>query len=105
VGRDAQGGRRRWINNPLVRFLEYNVEGSVASGLFVIESARSPGEVKFVREAYRVAVHHVYARHLTGFCKTQCRVFSKFRFRDFAGREIPASSITGKTPKAVAAAI
>ncbi|MFZ0496847.1 MAG: adenylosuccinate synthetase [Methylocella sp.] len=49
-----------WVNNALVRFIEDNVGGPAASGFFVIDSARIPGQVKSVREAYGTAVHHIH---------------------------------------------
>lgn len=49
-----------WVNNALVQFIEDNVGGPAASGFFVINSARIPGQVKSVREAYGTAVHHIH---------------------------------------------
>ncbi len=54
----ADGGA--WVKNALVRFIEANVEGPSASGFFVIDSARIPGQVRAVRDAYRTAVHHIH---------------------------------------------
>ncbi len=49
-----------WVKNALVRFIEDNVRGPAASGFFVIDSARIPGQVKSIREAYGTAVHHIH---------------------------------------------
>lgn len=49
-----------WVKNALVRFIEDNVGGPTASGFFVIDSARIPGQVKAVRDAYGSAVHHIH---------------------------------------------
>lgn len=49
-----------WVKNALVRFIEDNVGGPAASGFFVIDSARIPGQVKAVRDAYGTAVHHIH---------------------------------------------
>ena len=49
-----------WVKNALVRFIEDNVGGPAASGLFVIDSARISGQVKAVRDAYGTAVHHIH---------------------------------------------
>jgi adenylosuccinate synthase len=49
-----------WVKNSLVRFIEDNVGGPTASGFFVIDSARIPGQVKSIREAYGTAVHHIH---------------------------------------------
>lgn len=54
----ADGGA--WVKNALVRFIEDNVGGPAATGFFVIDSARIPGQVRAVREAYGVAVHHIH---------------------------------------------
>ena len=54
----ADGGA--WVKNALVRFIEDNVGGPAASGLFVIDSARIPGQVRAIREAYGTAVHHIH---------------------------------------------
>ncbi len=54
----ADGGA--WVKNALVRFIEDNVGGTAASGFFVIDSARIPGQVAAIREAYGTAVHHVH---------------------------------------------
>lgn len=54
----ADGGA--WVKNALVRFIEDNVKGPAARGFFVIDSARIPGQVKAVREAYGTAVHHIH---------------------------------------------
>jgi len=54
----ADGGR--WVKDALVRFIERMQTGSTASGLFVIDSARIPGQIKAIREAYGTAVHHIH---------------------------------------------
>jgi len=54
----ADGGS--WVKNALVRFIEDNVGGPAAAGFFVVDSARIPGQVKAVREAYGTAVHHIH---------------------------------------------
>lgn len=54
----ADGGA--WVKNALVRFIEDTVEGPSASGFFVIDSARIPGQVRAVRDAYGTAVHHIH---------------------------------------------
>lgn len=54
----ADGGA--WVKNALVRYIEDNISGPAASGFFVIDSARIPGQVKAVREAYGTAVHHIH---------------------------------------------
>ncbi|MGH6811068.1 MAG: adenylosuccinate synthetase [Methylocella sp.] len=54
----ADGGA--WVKNSLVRFIEDNVGGPAASGFFVVDSARIPGQVKSIREAYGTAVHHIH---------------------------------------------
>jgi adenylosuccinate synthase len=54
----ADGGA--WVKNALVRFIEDNVGGPAATGFFVIDSARIPGQVRAVRDAYGVAVHHIH---------------------------------------------
>jgi adenylosuccinate synthase len=46
----ADGGA--WVKNALVRFIEDHVKGPTPSGFFVIDSARIPGQVKAVRDAY-----------------------------------------------------
>jgi adenylosuccinate synthase len=54
----ADGGS--WVKNALVRFIEDNVGGPVASGFFVVDSVRIAGQVKAVRDAYGPAVHHIH---------------------------------------------
>jgi adenylosuccinate synthase len=54
----ADGGD--WVKNALVRFIEDNVAGPAPSGFFVIDSARIPGQVRAIREAYGTAVHHIH---------------------------------------------
>jgi ribose 1,5-bisphosphokinase PhnN len=54
----ADGGV--WVKNSLVRFIEDNVGGPAATGFFVIDSARIPGQVTAIREAYGTAVHHIH---------------------------------------------
>jgi adenylosuccinate synthase len=54
----ADGGA--WVKNALVRFIEDNVGGPAASGFFVLDSARIPGQVRAVRDAYQTAVHHIH---------------------------------------------
>lgn len=54
----ADGGT--WVKNALVRFIEDNVGGPTATGLFVIDSVRILGQVKAVRDAYGTAVHHIH---------------------------------------------
>ena len=54
----ADGGA--WVKNALVRFIEDNVQGSTASGFFVVDSARICGQVDAVRQAYGAAVHHIH---------------------------------------------
>jgi adenylosuccinate synthase len=54
----AAGGA--WVKNALVRFIEDSVEGPAVSGFFVIDSARIPGQVRAVRDAYGTAVHHIH---------------------------------------------
>ncbi len=54
----ADGGA--WVKNALVRFIEENVAGSTATGFFVLDSARIPGQVRAVRDAYGTAVHHIH---------------------------------------------
>lgn len=49
-----------WVKNALVRYIEDNVSGPEASGFFVIDAARIPGQVKAVRDAYGTAVHHIH---------------------------------------------
>jgi len=49
-----------WVKNALVRYIEDNVGGPAASGFFVIDSARIPGQIKAVRDAYGTAVHHIH---------------------------------------------
>jgi adenylosuccinate synthase len=44
-----------------VRFIDASSQ-STATGLFVVDSARIPGQVKAIRDAYSSAVHHI---HLT----------------------------------------
>jgi adenylosuccinate synthase len=53
----ADGGE--WVRNALVRFIE-NLGGPTASGYFVLDSARIPGQIKAVRDAYGSAVHHIH---------------------------------------------
>jgi adenylosuccinate synthase len=55
---NADGGA--WVKNALVRYIEDNVEGPAANGFFVIDSARIPGQVLAVRDAYGTAVHHIH---------------------------------------------
>ena len=57
---NADGGA--WVKNALVRFIESQQSGSLASGLYVVDSVRIPGQVHAIREAYGSAVHHI---HLT----------------------------------------
>ena len=54
----ADGGA--WVKNALVRFIEDNVQGSTASGFFVVDSVRISGQVYAVRQAYGTAVHHIH---------------------------------------------
>ena len=54
----ADGGA--WVKNALVRFIEDNVQGSTASGFFVVNSVRISGQVNAVRQAYGTAVHHIH---------------------------------------------
>ncbi|MCA1506666.1 adenylosuccinate synthetase [Bradyrhizobium sp. NBAIM02] len=54
----ADGGA--WVKNALVRFIEQHDTGSTATGFFVLDSARIPGQVRAVREAYGTAVHHIH---------------------------------------------
>ena len=54
----ADGGA--WLKNALVRFIDDNVGGPAATGFFVIDSARIPGQVRAVRDAYGTAVHHIH---------------------------------------------
>jgi len=56
----ADGGA--WVKNALSRFIEAQQSGSLATGLFVVDSVRIPGQVKAIREAFGSAVHHI---HLT----------------------------------------
>lgn len=56
----ADGGA--WVKNALVRFIDACLEGSAPSGFFVVDSARIPGQIAAIREAYGTAVHHI---HLT----------------------------------------
>jgi adenylosuccinate synthase len=49
-----------WVKNALVRYIEDNVGGPSASGFFVVDSVRVPGQVRAVREAYGTAVHHIH---------------------------------------------
>jgi len=55
-----KGDSGAWVKNALVRFIEDNVGGPAASGFFVIDSARIPGQVRAVRDAYGTAVHHIH---------------------------------------------
>ena len=41
----ADGGA--WVKNALVRFIEDNVQGSTASGFFVVDSVRISGQCRF----------------------------------------------------------
>ena len=54
----ADGGS--WVKNALVRLIEDKVGGPVATGFFVIDSVRIPGQVRAVREAFGAAVHHIH---------------------------------------------
>lgn len=54
----ADGGA--WVKNALVRYIEDNVSGPDASGFFVLDSARIPGQVRAIRDAYGTAVHHIH---------------------------------------------
>jgi adenylosuccinate synthase len=54
----ADGGA--WVKNALVRFIDDNVGGPAATGFFVIDSVRIPGQVRAVRDAYGTAVHHIH---------------------------------------------
>jgi adenylosuccinate synthase len=54
----ADGGA--WVRNALVRFIEDNVQGSTASGFFVVDSVRIEGQVFAVRQAFGTAVHHIH---------------------------------------------
>jgi adenylosuccinate synthase len=54
----ADGGA--WVKNALVRFIDDNFRGPAATGFFVIDSARIPGQVRAVRDAYGTAVHHIH---------------------------------------------
>ncbi len=49
-----------WVKNALARFIEDNVQGPAASGFFVIDSVRIPGQVRSIREVYGTAVHHIH---------------------------------------------
>jgi adenylosuccinate synthase len=49
-----------WVKNALVRFIEDTTGGPAASGFFVLDSARIPGQVKAIRDAYGTAVHHIH---------------------------------------------
>jgi adenylosuccinate synthase len=48
-----------WVKDALVRFIE-DIGGPAASGFFVLDSARIPGQIKAVRDAYGSAVHHIH---------------------------------------------
>jgi adenylosuccinate synthase len=54
----ADGGA--WVKNALVRFIDDHVGGPAATGFFVIDSVRIPGQVGAVRDAYGTAVHHIH---------------------------------------------
>jgi adenylosuccinate synthase len=56
----ADGGA--WVKNALSRFIEAQQTTSLASGLYVVDSVRIPGQVNAIREAFGSAVHHI---HLT----------------------------------------
>jgi adenylosuccinate synthase len=55
-----KGDGGAWVKNALVRFIDDNVKGPAATGFFVIDSARIPGQVRAVRDAYGTAVHHIH---------------------------------------------
>jgi adenylosuccinate synthase len=54
----ADGGG--WVKDALVRFIEKEQSGVTARGLYVIDSARIPGQIKAIRDAYGTAVHHIH---------------------------------------------
>jgi adenylosuccinate synthase len=56
----ADGGA--WVKNALSRYIESQQTGSLASGLYIVDSVRIPGQVNAIREAFGSAVHHI---HLT----------------------------------------
>jgi adenylosuccinate synthase len=56
----ADGGA--WVKNALSRFIESQQSSSLASGLYIVDSVRIPGQVNAIREAFGSAVHHI---HLT----------------------------------------
>lgn len=49
-----------WVRNALSRYIEDNVQGSAASGFFVIDSVRIAGQVRAIRKAFGTAVHHIH---------------------------------------------
>ena len=49
-----------WVKNALVRFIEATQGGTTPTGLFVVDSARVPGQISAIREAYGSVVHHIH---------------------------------------------
>jgi adenylosuccinate synthase len=55
-----RGDGGAWVKNALVRFIEASQGGTIPVGLYVVDSARIPGQIKAIREAFGTAVHHIH---------------------------------------------
>lgn len=75
----ANGGA--WVRNALVRVIEAEEGGSTPAGMFVLDSARIPGQIAAIRQAYGTAVYHI---HLTA---NEVELEARYAGRDSKTRE------------------
>jgi adenylosuccinate synthase len=72
-----------WVKNALVRFIETAQGGTTPIGLFVVDSARIPGQINAIRDAYGTAVHHI---HLNA---PDTELEARYKRRDSKTQEFP----------------